>query len=71
MEIEPDAWPAVQLWLRVQTQWRVVGMGSAIGLDYPAVFAVMDRAKIADPDGRLFEDLQVMEIAALRALRKD
>lgn len=46
-------------------------MGSAIGLDYPAVFAVMDRAKIADPDGRLFEDLQVMEIAALKALRKD
>lgn len=69
MPVEPEAWPVVQIWLRVQTQWRVAGMGGAIGLDYPAVFGVMDRARIDDNDGELFAGVQVMEVAALRALK--
>jgi len=69
MPVEPEAWPVVQLWLRVQTQWRVGGMGGAVGLDYPAVFAVMDRLRIDDNDGALFAGVQVMEVAALRALK--
>lgn len=57
------------LWLRVQTQWRVAGIGGVVGLDYPAVFAVMDRLKVADEDGELFAGLQVMEVAAMKAIR--
>ena len=36
----PDNRPAWELWLAVQTQWRV-GLGGATGLDYSAVAAVM------------------------------
>lgn len=68
MEIEPDAWQTVQLWLRVQTQWRT-SIGGIVGLDYPAVFQLMDRLKIKDPDGEVFDGLQIMEFAALKALK--
>lgn len=70
LPVDPEAWPTVQLWLRVQTQWRT-SMGGFVGLDYPAVFAVMDRARIEDNDGQLFEGLQVMEFAVLNTLNKD
>ena len=55
--------------MRVQTQWRVSGMGGAVGLDYQAVDVVMRRLRIEDGDGELFAGLQVMEIAALKALK--
>ncbi len=68
LEIEPDCWPTVQAWMRIQTQWRTT-FGGYTGLDYPAVFQVLDRLKIADPDGELFAGLQVMEFAALKAMK--
>lgn len=59
------------LFLRVQTQWRY-SFGGATGLDYQAVFTTMDRLRVVDTDGLIFEGLQVMEAAALRAmLEKD
>lgn len=69
LPIEPEAWPTVQLWMRVQTQWRLAGMGGVVGLDYQAVDVVMRRLRIEDEDGELFAGLQVMEIAALKALK--
>lgn len=68
-DVEPEAWPTVQAWMRVQTQWRVAGMGGLIGLDYGAVDVVMRRLRIADDDGEIFSGLQVMEAAALLALK--
>ena len=64
---------AVNLYLAVGTQWRVGGMGSATGLDYPAVFATMDRLLRGETQERkdaLFADLQVMERAALEEMAK-
>ena len=66
LEIEPDNWDTVMLFCRVQTQWRY-SFGGRAGLDYPAVFATMDRLKVADPDGLVFEGIQVMEAASLKA----
>ncbi len=51
----------------MQTQWRT-SFGGLVGLDYPAVLAVLDRLKL-DPDGEIFDGLQVMEFAALQALK--
>lgn len=67
------AWPSLMLWLQVQGALRPMVIGSRLwwpGLDYPAVDVVMRRRRIDDPEGRLFEDLQVMEAAALDILNR-
>ena len=50
------------------TQWRV-GMSGPTGLDYAAVYPLLDR-KATDSDEweQLFDDLRVMESAALEAI---
>lgn len=67
LEVETDCWETVMLFLRVQTQWRY-SFGGPSGLDYPAVFQTMDRLRVVDTEGHIFEGLQVMEVAALRAM---
>jgi len=57
--IWPEAWPAVDLFLKVQTQWRG-GASGIIGLDYGAVRWVMHLYGSED-DRELLEDLQVIE----------
>jgi hypothetical protein len=58
-EVEPDAWPALQIFLTVQTQWRS-GPSGLLGLDYNAVRWVMELQRIADPLAVL-DDLQTIE----------
>ena len=65
---------ALDAWLRCETQWRAISAAPGsllwLGLDYGAVDVVLRRRKWADPD-QLFEDLQVMEGAALDVMHKD
>lgn len=68
-EVLPECWPTVDLFLRVQTQWRFAGMGHPVGLDYNAADVVMRRLGVADPEGKIFAGLQIMEVAALNALK--
>ena len=68
-KVYPENWPIVELFLRLQTQWRFTGMGVAAGLDYNSVDVVMRRLRIEDADGSIFAGLQVMEVAALNAVR--
>ena len=58
-EVEPDAWPALQLFPMVQTQWRS-GPSGLLGLDYNAVRWVMELQGITEPLATL-DDLQVIE----------
>lgn len=63
----PEHVPAFRLWRKVQSQWKHAGMGGISGLDYPGVWTVLDRV-IRGPRRRrvrVFEQLQVMEAAAL------
>ena len=55
----------------VFTQWRV-GMGGPTGLDYAAVYPLLDRAA-KDPQewDELFSDIQVMEGAALKQMSEN
>lgn len=69
-EVEPEVWQIVQAWMRVQTQWRFHAGGIG-GLDYPAVFATLERIGVRDDDGRVFEGIQVMEVAALKILNRE
>lgn len=68
----PDNMPAVEVFSDLVTQWRRAGMaGMVTGLDYaaiPAVFAIRGIPK--KQWGSLFDDLRVMEDAAIDLLNK-
>jgi hypothetical protein len=70
-EVIADAWSVVELFLRVQTQWRA-GSSGIVGLDYGAVRWVMDLYQIDDPR-MMLEDLQVIEAKVVEIVnsRKD
>jgi hypothetical protein len=68
----PDNLEAVELFLALQTQWRVSGTMAGIfysGLDYGAA-AVLLRARRSSNRAQLLADLQVMEFAALKGLNR-
>ena len=44
-ELDPANHDALELWLELQTQWRV-GFSGPTGLDYPAVYAEAQRLDI-------------------------
>lgn len=69
-DVWPENWHAVVLFLRVQTQWRV-GPGGPIGLDYCAVYPLLDRLHPTDADAwtDALDDIRVMESAALDEMR--
>lgn len=67
-EVWPENWPAFCLFMDMQTQWRM-GMDMPTGLDYTALVALMDVHEVADRKAML-ADVQVMEAAALKAIRK-
>ena len=51
----------------MQTQWRTGPLGGALGLDYQGVQAALRMMKVKDIP-TMFEDLRVMERAALEVL---
>jgi hypothetical protein len=67
-EVWPENWPAVEMFLRCQTQWRTT-MNGLLGLDYGAVAWILRLYEVEDPRA-LLEDLQVMEAAALMILNE-
>lgn len=67
-EVLPENQAAVELFVAVQTQWRVAGMGGLpVGLDYAGVEAA-GRLLGTAMTPVLFDDLRLMEGAALRAM---
>lgn len=65
VEVWPDNQPALGLFLRLRTQWRV-GPGGAVGLDYGVMYRMMDRLNLpADEYDELEADVAVMEAEAL------
>jgi hypothetical protein len=67
-EVWPENWSAVEMFMRVQTQWRAA-MNGVIGLDYTALAWLLTLYEVKDQRS-LLEDLQVMEAAALTILNK-
>lgn len=62
-KVWPENWPAVELFLRCQTQWRVSQFGR-VGLDYPAIMAVARLYRVRlNPS--LMDDLQEIEFTIL------
>ena len=67
-EVEPEAWPAVKLFLRCQTQWRT-GPNGVVGLDYNALAWLVTIGGDIDAAAML-DDIQVIEQEVLAALSK-
>lgn len=68
-EVWPDNWPAVEVFLRCQTQWRTT-MAGVCGLDYSAVEWLFRLYEVEDQP-TVLENLQVMEAAAVKILNKE
>ncbi len=66
----PENWPAVELFLRMQTQWVVAGMGEVVGLSYPAVEALIRIYRVKDRSS-VMDDLRTIERAALDMIRRE
>jgi hypothetical protein len=65
-----ENWPAVQLFIKVGSQWRA-GMGGAYALDHTTVLMHMQRMKLSDEDhDALFSDVQEMEHVALDVMNE-
>ncbi len=67
-EVIPAAWPAVVMFLRVQTQWRV-GSGGVVGLDYNAVRWVFDLYAVKE-QRKLLDDLQIIEATVVETVNQ-
>lgn len=63
-----ENWQVVEMFLRLQTQWRT-SMSGVVGLDYGAVQWVLRLYEVEDQRSML-EDLQVMEGAALNLINR-
>ena len=73
VDVWAENWPAVSLFQRLGTQFRVAGGPAGylhLGLDYPAVDVVLRHAGVdTDPD-ELFAAIQMMEAVALPILNE-
>lgn len=76
-EVYPDCWPACVLFMRMQTQWDMVGTFAGVvpvGLKYPVLWGMMDRQGVdREVQAGLELDVRVMEAAWLdeRALMRE
>lgn len=60
-----ENWPAIEFYLRIQTQWRV-GMNGRTGLDYNVLFHEMDRRDLSRDDyDDLLDSIRVIERTVL------
>tara|TARA_R100001443_G_scaffold41242_1_gene54688 strand:+ start:661 stop:975 length:315 start_codon:yes stop_codon:yes gene_type:complete len=69
-EVLEENWPAVELFLRVQTCWQVGGLGTITGLCYQDVISVAKLYSVADLPA-VFEDLQILEVTAMAEMNKE
>jgi hypothetical protein len=68
-EVWPENMASYQLFRQLGTQWRI-GMSGPTGLVYEAVFDMLDRKGYDEGKWwQMFADIQVMENAALKAMR--
>lgn len=77
VEVWPDNETPLSIFRRVGTRWRILapgglgGVSTPFGLDWPAIYPLMDRAGL-DADGwnDLHDALMVMEQQAVATMRE-
>jgi hypothetical protein len=67
----PDTRRPVELFSRVRTQWRV-GPKGATGLDYTAIYPLIDRMQLAAEEwDALLSDIYILEAEAIDAMHPE
>jgi hypothetical protein len=66
-EVFEENWPIVKLFMQMQTQWVVAGMGAFIGFNYQSL-EFLFRIEGVENQREMLADLQAMEVAALNIL---
>lgn len=67
----PEHHQSVLMFIKVATQWRS-GMGGREGLDYGPLLFLMNRLDLTQEKfDQMFDDIQVMEAAALQEMHRD
>lgn len=70
VEVWPENWQTVDLFIAIATQWRIA-MGGPTGLDYNVLFRMIDNLGLPSNDWKVaFDDIRVMESAALESMRQ-
>jgi hypothetical protein len=70
-EVWPENFPALQIFRRVMSQWRVAGMGGYVGLDYTALYPVMAHMGLTgDAWLQMLDDIGAIEDGAKERLNK-
>ena len=68
-EVWPENWDALCCFSRSMTQWNVGGLGQVTGLNYASVWTIIKMYSYENPLA-VFEDVQVMEVAAIALINK-
>jgi hypothetical protein len=58
------------MFLRMTTQWVWAGMGDRTGLNYQSLEFLL-KMYPGDDNRQIFEDVQIMEMAALQTIREE
>lgn len=66
-EVWEENVPALEVFVRLATQWKIGAMGGFLGLDYSAVEATLRMLRIENT-AEVFDSIQAMELAALPVL---
>jgi hypothetical protein len=64
-----ENWPIIEMWLRMQTQWRATH-GVLLGLDYVAAKWLFDLYQVHDHK-EMIEALMVMEHTVLEVISEE
>ncbi|WP_226450200.1 DUF1799 domain-containing protein [Acidovorax radicis] len=72
IEVWPDNAQPLVIFRKVGTRWRIPPMGGVpIGLEWPAIYPMMERLGLEDDDWNdLHDSLIVMEGAAIKTMRE-
>ena len=68
-EVWDDNWATIEMWLRLQTQWRT-SFGGLIGLDYVACKFLFEVYGVED-QREMMDSIIIMERSALSAIGED
>jgi hypothetical protein len=69
LEIWPENWEAVEVFVAMATQWRHSSLGGVVGLDYVALNTVMGILAVRDVKD-VFYCVRIMESEALTVINR-
>lgn len=71
VEVWPESWPAVELYVRYQTQW-LQGPGGPSGLNYAILFADLDRSGFEGEDREdIMDGVRIIEAEVLKSIYQE